>query len=104
MSRSTRPFDSLHLLTNFEYWWKKIQFEQQFRANRHAASFVNCYYVDFICTSTRDLEKFFVRMPLQWYDYEVSRLLIAPTHMAFAQHSTLVLCAERYRFLFLSCS
>lgn len=36
---SSHPSDSLHVLTNFEYCWKEIPFEQQLRVKCHAALF-----------------------------------------------------------------
>lgn len=36
-----RYYDWLPVLTNFQDWWKKIQFEKRLRATRHGALFVS---------------------------------------------------------------
>lgn len=94
------PFDSVPLLTNIEYWWKEIQFEQRFCVRHHDALFFNCYCVDIFGIPTREREKFFVRLPLWWSDCEGSCLLVASTPKVLAYHFTLALCAERHRLFF----
>lgn len=62
--------------------------------------FVNLHCVDIFGISTRDWEKFFVRLASGWSDYEGAHLLVALTRIVFAYHSTMELCAERCRLLF----
>lgn len=57
------PYDTVHFLTNFEYWSKAIQFEQRFRARRKAALLVSWHFVDIFGTSTRNREESIVRVP-----------------------------------------
>lgn len=56
-----RPFDSIYLLTNFEYCWKESKFEQQFHVRHHVALLVS-WRRDIFFIWTRELEKFFTRM------------------------------------------
>lgn len=88
------PFVPLHLLTCFEYRWKDIKFEHRFRGYRHTALLVNWHCVNISGIPTRDSEKFFVRVPLWWADYDRNRLLVACKPTVFAYPSTLALLAE----------
>lgn len=95
------PYDSFYRLTNLDYWWEKIQFEQRYRVRYLTALFVNQHCVDFFAIPTRDREKLLDRLPSKWSDYEVSRLLLAPAPMVFAHRSTLAFLTERRSLLFL---
>lgn len=59
-----RPYDLQHQLTNFEYWWKEVHYEQRFRVRRHAELFVNWHCVNIFGITTSGREKFFVCVPL----------------------------------------
>lgn len=59
---SPRRFDSLHLLTNFEYWWNEIQFEEPFHVRSHAALLANKHCVDIFGIPTGDRERLHVRL------------------------------------------
>lgn len=94
-----RPLDSLHVLTNLKYWWRKNQFEQRRRDRHHAALFINCHFVNNVGVPNHDCEQFFVCVPQWWSSYEVCRLPVAPTFMVFDFHSTLALRAEHPNLL-----
>lgn len=49
-----------------------------------------------------DSEKFFVRVPTWWSNYECSCLLVAPTSMLFVYNSILALYVKRQSLLFYS--
>lgn len=90
-------YDLLHLLTNFEYCWKEIQFEQWFWVQRRAMLFINWHFVDILGIPTRDREKCFVCVRSWWSNYEESQLLVESTRMVFAHQLILALHSERRR-------
>lgn len=57
-----RPYDTLYLLSNFEYWLKEVQCEQRFRVRRNAAFFVNWHCVNIFGISARNRKKLFVQV------------------------------------------
>lgn len=91
-----RSFDLFHIFTNFEYWWKETILEQRFHVRHHEKFFVNWYCVDMFGIGTCDREEFFTPVPSSWSENERSGLLIAPTLLASAYHSTLALETERH--------
>lgn len=50
----SRSYDTLHPLTNFEYWFSKITFEQRFWVWRNEALFVNWHCVNIFSIRTRN--------------------------------------------------
>lgn len=56
-----RRYQSLNLLTNFEKWWKRIQFEQPFHVWFDEALFVNYQFIASSGVLNRELEELFVR-------------------------------------------
>lgn len=59
----TCPFDSVHHLTNSEYWCSEMQFGQRFFVRGHAALFVNWHRVDIFGILCLDEQNVFVRVP-----------------------------------------
>lgn len=96
----SRSYDSLHLLTNFDYWFKEIQFEQRFRVGRNAALFGNRHCVDIFGIPIRVFEEFFGQVPSWWTDYDGSCLFLAPITMFLTYKFTLVNLKELRSLLF----
>lgn len=86
-----RPYDTQHLLTNFDYRFKKFQFEQRFRARRNAVLFVHSDCVKIFGIPTPNIDELVILVPSRWADQERSHLLFAPKPLGFAYYSTLAL-------------
>lgn len=59
----SRGYTTLHLLNNFEYSCKEMQFEQRFCVHHNAALFANWNWVDIFVASTHDDRESFVQVP-----------------------------------------
>lgn len=82
------PRDILHVLTDFEYWFKEIQFRHRFRIRCYAVLFLNWQCVDVFGIPISDREELFVKLSERWTDYEGGRLMFSPTPMVIANHFT----------------
>lgn len=65
-----RPCDTPHFLANFKYSFKKIWFEQRFRARRNNALFVNWHFVDILGILTCSKVELFLQVPSWQPAYE----------------------------------
>lgn len=96
----SRPNDTTHLLSNFDYCHKEIMFEQRFTVRLSSKLFVNWYCVDIFEILTLQPEGVSVQVPFWWAKYKGVRLLFSPTPISSAYYSPLPLLTDRRSLLF----
>lgn len=96
----SRHYDTLYILTNFEYWLKKLVWRAVSRIWYNVGLFVNWHCVDNFGIPNRYREDQFFKVPSLLIDYEGSYSLSVPRLILLAYRSTLALLKKRCSLLF----